>query len=166
MNYEIVPIQKKHIQGFWEAIGIVAREKKYLAFIDAPPIEKTIAFIEENIKDDNAHFVVVVDDKVVGWCDVCPLNNRPTTTHVGVLGVGLLPEFRGKGIGRELMQKTIAKAKAKGLTRIELTVREKNLNAIALYKKLGFVTEGLKRNCSRIDGVYLNDYLMAILFEE
>jgi ribosomal protein S18 acetylase RimI-like enzyme len=79
------------------------------------------------------------------------------------LGIGLLPEFRGKGIGRRLMQRTIDAAFALGLTRIELTVREENVNAIALYKSLGFEVEGLHRKAACIEGQYENLYSMALL---
>ena len=74
-----------------------------------------------------------------------------------------MPEFRGKGIGRKLMRRTIGAAFAFGLTRIELTVRENNVNAIALYKSLGFEIEGLHRNAVCIEGHYENLYSMALL---
>ena len=79
------------------------------------------------------------------------------------MGIGLLPDFRGRGIGRRLMQQTIEAAFAFGLTRVELTVREGNANAIALYKSLGFETEGLHRNAVCIGGQYENLYSMALL---
>jgi ribosomal protein S18 acetylase RimI-like enzyme len=75
---------------------------------------------------------------VVGWCDVLPNRARIVYAHCGTLGIGLLPEFRGKGIGRKLMQRAIDAAFEFGITRIELTVRESNVNAIALYKSSGF----------------------------
>ena len=74
-----------------------------------------------------------------------------------------MPEFRGQGIGRRLMQRTIDAAFAFGLTRIKLTVREANVNAIALHKSLGFDIEGLHRNAVCIDGQYENLYSMALL---
>ena len=50
-----------------------------------------------------------------------------------------------------------------GLTRIELTVRADNLNAKALYEKLGFVHEGLRRRAMRVDGAYFDSNAMALL---
>ena len=41
---------------------------------------------------------------------------------------------------------------------------EDNKNAIALYKKIGFEIEGLMRDAMKVDGVYENTYLMALLF--
>jgi RimJ/RimL family protein N-acetyltransferase len=44
-----------------------------------------------------------------------------------------------------------------------LSVREDNRNAIALYEKVGFVTEGRQRNGVMVDGVYKDIIEMAIL---
>lgn len=61
------------------------------------------------------------------------------------------------------MRAAIEKARHRGLTRIELTVREHNKPAIALYEKLGFTVEGLHRNAVRIDDEYENHISMALL---
>jgi ribosomal protein S18 acetylase RimI-like enzyme len=81
-----------------------------------------------------------------------------------LLGTGLLPQFRGAGLGRRLILRTLDAARALGLTRVELSVRADNANAIALYRKIGFVEEGLRRNAVRLDGTYENIAGMAILF--
>ncbi len=77
--------------------------------------------------------------------------------------MGVLPEYRGKGIGRQLLQACISKARTKGITRIELEVRADNERAIALYKALGFEIEAVKRNAMRFDGVYFDALQMSLL---
>ena len=134
MTYQIVPIAEEHIRGFHAAVDVVARERKYLAHLEAPPFEETRRFVLRNIEHGYPQFTVVSADTVAGWCDVLPNRSRVIYSHCGTLGVGLLPEFRGKGIGRQLMQRTIEAAFAFGLTRIELTVREANANAIAFTR--------------------------------
>jgi ribosomal protein S18 acetylase RimI-like enzyme len=163
MTYQIVPITEEHISGFRAAVDAVARERRYLAFLEAPPLENVTRFVLNNIEHGYPQFVVASADTVVGWCDVLPNRTRVIYSHCGTLGVGLLPDFRGKGIGRKLMGQTIDAAFAFGLTRIELTVREENVNAIALYKSLGFEIEGLHRNAVCIEGQYENLYSMALL---
>jgi RimJ/RimL family protein N-acetyltransferase len=163
MTHQIERIAEEHISGFRAAVDVVAREKKYLAFLQAPPLENVTNFVLRNIERGYPQFVVLSAGTVVGWCDVIPNRSRVIYSHCGTLGVGLLPEFRGKGIGRTLMQRTIDAAFAFDLTRIELTVREGNVNAIALYKSLGFEIEGLHRNAVRIEGEYENLYSMALL---
>jgi RimJ/RimL family protein N-acetyltransferase len=160
---QIVPIAAEHVAGFRAAVDWVARERKYLAFLEAPPLEDVTRFVLDNIEHGYPQFVVVSAGAVVGWCDVIPNRSRVIYSHSGTLGVGLLPEFRGKGIGRQLMQRTIDAAVAFGLTRIELTVREGNVNAIARYKRLGFEAEGLHRNAVCIEGQYENLCSMALL---
>jgi RimJ/RimL family protein N-acetyltransferase len=161
--FEIVPIAEEHISGFRAAVDVVARERKYLAHLEAPPLDETRRFVLRNIELGYPQFVVLSAEGVVGWCDVLPNRSRVIYCHCGTLGVGLLPGFRGKGIGRQLMRRTIDAAFAFGLTRIELTVRQGNANAIALHKSLGFEIEGLHRNAVCIDGQFENLHSMALL---
>jgi RimJ/RimL family protein N-acetyltransferase len=77
--------------------------------------------------------------------------------------MGLLPGYRGRGIGRRLMEEAIARAWHAGLERIELEVFASNAPARALYEKLGFVTEGVRRRARKLDGAYDDNVLMALL---
>jgi RimJ/RimL family protein N-acetyltransferase len=161
---DIIPIQPSLIESFHRTLDTVAREKRYLAFLEAPPIEQTRKYVLDLIQQGYPQFVALAAGDVVGWCDVLP-KPRPIYAHSGVLGMGLLPPMRGKGIGIRLIRQTLAAARSFGLSRIELTVRENNHAAIALYKKVGFETEGLMRQAARVDGAYENVALMGLLFE-
>lgn len=163
MPVDIVPIEETHIAGFHRTLDIVARERRYLAFLEGPPIETMRAFVRDNIKRGYPQLVAIAAGDVVGWCDVTP-KPRPIYAHGGVLGMGLLPPFRGQGIGADLIRRSLAAARAFGLHRVELTVRENNTSAVELYKKVGFEVEGLQRDAVRVDGVYENVILMAVLF--
>ena len=165
MNFEIIPITADHIQEFWSAVDSVAREHKYLAFLEGPPINTTKDFVLQNINGNWPHFIAVSDGKIIGWCDISALD-RPVFEHIGSLGIGVLAPYRGQGVGKALMDAALQKARLKGLTRIELTVREKNTSAIALYEKMGFEKEGVHRNGVCIDGKYENHIFMALLFDQ
>lgn len=163
MKYEIVPIQEAHVEGFWTAVDSVAREQKYLAFLEGPPIQLTRDFVLSQIQNDWPQLVAVHEGTIIGWCDISPLD-RPVFAHTGSLGIGILTAWRGMGIGKTLIAAALQKAKLKGLTRIELTVRENNKLAIKLYEKFGFVVEGIHRNAVCIDGKYENHISMALLW--
>lgn len=162
-KYTIVPITLAYLEGFCTAVDSVAREKKYLSFLEGPPFEMSKAYVEGNIKENCPHIVAVIDGKVVGWCDITSLN-RPVYEHCGELGIGVIAAYRGKGIGKALMRDALQRAKKKGLERVELTVFEKNSPAIALYEQFGFVVEGVKQHAVKIDGEYINLICMALLF--
>ncbi|HEV2613961.1 MAG TPA: GNAT family N-acetyltransferase [Gammaproteobacteria bacterium] len=163
LDYQIIPITEEHIEGFCAAVDSVSRERKYLTFLEGPPLEMSQVFVRENLRDHWPHFVAISHNKVVGWCDITTLN-RPVFEHAGTLGIGVIASHRGQGIGKRLIEAALAAAKLKGLTRIELSVRENNKTAIAFYEKVGFVKEGLHRHAVKIGDVYENHISMALLF--
>jgi len=163
MNHKITPITENLIESYREAVGRVAREKKYLVFLDSPSLAMSKAFVLSNIKDGWPHVVATIGDDVIGWCDITG-HNRPVLSHVGCLGIGIVKEYRGCGIGKELLSEALSLAQKRGLTRIELTVREDNKRAIEIYKKFGFLTEGVHQKSMLIDGNYYNQVFMALLF--
>ena len=52
--------------------------------------------------------------------------------------LGVDPDYRGQGIGRELMMAGLARLRNRGLNVAELTVDSQNKVACALYKSIGF----------------------------
>lgn len=53
--------------------------------------------------------------------------------------IAIAPEFRGKGVGKELIREYISENAIDENTRYHLWVLSDNLNAINLYKKFGFI---------------------------
>ncbi len=159
----IVPIAKEHVAGFRECIDAVSRERRYLAFLEARPLPVIRKFVLDNIRAGNPAFVAVKDGRVVGWCDICRMD-RPVYLHVGVLGMGILKEFRGQGLGRRLILAALQRAREVGIERVELTVYVSNKRAIRLYESVGFICEGVKRKGRKLDDVYENVLMMAKLF--
>jgi putative acetyltransferase len=162
MTHSVVATEERHFESLHRALDIVAREKKYLALTQAPPLEKSVAFYRSVLANDFPHFVALHGEKVLGWCDVSPVFGH-SRAHIGILGIALLPEARGRGLGAALLQAAIDKSWSRGLTRIELAVRADNPNAKALYERFGFEHEGLVRRASLIDGVYHDAHAMALL---
>jgi ribosomal protein S18 acetylase RimI-like enzyme len=164
MNFEIRKITEQDIEQFRQAVGNVAREKLYLAFLDSPSTEMAKDFILNNIRESWPHVVAVSSNKIIGWCDIVG-SNRHACVHLGTLGIGIEKEYRGSGIGRQLINKALELAENRGLTRIELAVREDNNRAIHLYKTLGFKVEGMHIKSLLIDGKYYNQVSMALLLD-
>jgi RimJ/RimL family protein N-acetyltransferase len=159
----IVPTAEFHIPGLHAALDQVARERRYLAFLSAPPLTATREFSRALMGGAGVQMVAVTDDeRVVGWCDIVRVPMEGFN-HTGRLGMGLLPEYRGQGIGRRLAQAAIDAARAAGMERIELEVLASNVNAIGLYQKLGFVHEGVKRRARHLDGAWDDNVLMALV---
>jgi AraC family transcriptional regulator of adaptative response/methylated-DNA-[protein]-cysteine methyltransferase len=56
----------------------------------------------------------------------------------------VLPDYRGKGVGKALLQYVIAEAKKLGVLRLMLLTDRENDRAQALYRKLGFTESTMK----------------------
>lgn len=158
----IVPSAEIWFEGWYLALDTVARERRYLAFQAAPPRESAREFFHGLLSRQACQMLAVRAQHVLGWCDILP-GSAESRAHVGTLGIGLVPEARGQGIGARLLTAAIARAWEQGLERIELNVRADNLRAIALYQRFGFVTEGIRRRDVRVDGCYFDGLLMALL---
>src|SRR5712664_81152 len=81
MNPEIRPIRSGDIERFREVLDAVAREKRFLSFLEAPPHEQMKAFVLNNIGEGFPQFVALIDDEVVGWCDILPNPRRVVQAH-------------------------------------------------------------------------------------
>ena len=160
----IEPISAEHIEGFHKALDTVAREREYLSLLEAFPLEETRIFVLGMIEKGNPQFVALDDGKVVGWCDISR-HGFPSHAHAGKLGMGIVSAYRGRGLGRRLLEATLRAARDAGIERVELSVHADNSRAIALYEKVGFVREGLARNSVRIDGRYKDAIHMAFFHE-
>jgi ribosomal protein S18 acetylase RimI-like enzyme/SAM-dependent methyltransferase len=161
----VAPITEAHAEGFHACLDAVARERRYLAQTEALPLERIRAFVRENVSNDAVQFVALEGDRVVGWCDIFP-GWAQAVAHRGTLGMGVAADHRGRGIGRRLLAACLDKARAKGITRVELEVRADNERAIRLYESMGFEREAVHRNGLRYDGVCFDSIGMCLLLGE
>jgi ribosomal protein S18 acetylase RimI-like enzyme len=159
----IVPTAPRYLQSFRATLDAVARERRFLILVKAPSLERVEQFVTDNLERGGVQFFALGDgEQVVGWCNV----NRHHTEgyrHSGDLGIGLLPDYRGRGIGARLALTAISAARVNGIERIELEVWASNQHAIALYRQLGFVEERLKRRARLLGGRSHDIVEMALL---
>lgn len=83
------------------------------------------------------YFVVEIDGKIVGGAGVSQLDNSEENI-CELQKMYFLKESRGKGIGFEMIQKCLAKAKEFGYDKCYLETLPEMLAAQSLYKKVGF----------------------------
>jgi [ribosomal protein S5]-alanine N-acetyltransferase len=82
--------------------------------------------------------------------------------------IGLLsPAVCGRGYGSEATRLVLAHAfGTMGLHRVDLRVLAFNQRAIAMYRRCGFVEEGLERDSCRMGPDWYDDVMMGILDHE
>jgi L-phenylalanine/L-methionine N-acetyltransferase len=95
------------------------------------------------------------------------IQQQHRNAHMAYLGgVGIHPDFSGKGHGKKMMQEVIDLGKELGIKRIELSTATINDAAIGLYEKMGFVKEGVLRKYTwlKSKGEFLDEVMMSYLY--
>jgi RimJ/RimL family protein N-acetyltransferase len=112
-----------------------------------------------------AVFVVEEDGKIVGRLSVAR-DPHPASYHVADLGLMVATGHRRRGIGRALLDRSVAWARESRVRKLELHVFPHNAPAIALYDNFGFVREGYRRAHYRRGSGYVDAILMAYWVDE
>ena len=106
--------------------------------------------------------VAELDGTAVGTAGLHPAGPSQRRRHVMSLGISVLGEAQGRGVGSALMTRLCDYADNwVGTLRLELSVYTDNTKAIGLYQKFGFVIEGTMRGYAMRDGHFTDTHAMA-----
>ncbi len=96
-----------------------------------------------NLASGNSTSLVAYDDgDLVGYATV-HRNPAPWTRRVGEIRVNVGPDYRGKGLGRNLTSQIFDIARAMGLKKLMANMTSDQTGAQAAFRRLGFVAEAL-----------------------
>lgn len=154
------PIGLRDIEGFAACVAAVIAEREWLAHLEPFPLPEAARFVAKNV-GTGTQLVAEIDGRIVGWCDVVR-STVPVFAHRGTLGMGLLPEVRGRGLGLRLIRATLEAARAAGIEQVTLHVFARNTRALALYRKAGFHEVGRQLRAKKLDGHYDDNVIMDI----
>ena len=143
------------------AIDRVARERRFIGLLEAPPVQDVAAFCS---RPGVASSVAVCGGAIVGWADVQRIQ-RLGFTHRGILGMGVISTYRRQGVGRRLLTTMIDRSRSFGVTRLELEVFRSNVAAVSLYQQYGFRLEGQLLRARILDGI-ADDILLMARFDD
>jgi RimJ/RimL family protein N-acetyltransferase len=153
--------EEKDIQGVIDVMDGVASERKYAPAerISGHQRELVTKSIREKI---GLLAVAEINGRIVGECSLEPKSYLGMSQHAVDLGINIIGDFRGIGIGKAMMDYMIGWAKEKGYEKIMLSVFSTNQRAINLYKKFGFKIEGMKKKEYMMNGEYADEVLMEL----
>jgi RimJ/RimL family protein N-acetyltransferase len=120
---------------------------------------------EDSIAEKNMFLVAQADGKIVGFTR-CEGNSLTRFRHKAEFGICILKEYWSYGIGKVMLESILTWAPSAEIEKITLTVVQTNTKAIQLYKRYGFVEEGLLiRDRIHKDGNYYNTVIMGKLID-
>ncbi len=128
-----------------EAINAVCAEGRWMSTSSFQPTPAWRHALEQ--PNCSNHCLLVAEEKghIVGWCRVLPAACKGEVTKAE-LGIGLLPDYRNRGLGTVLVQRVLDWARETGLERLWLRTREDNTRARRVFARCGFFA------CGKSDG--------------
>lgn len=105
-------------------------------------------------------YVYEENKKILGWVSITPVSSREVYKGVGEVSIYVHPQAQGKGVGTQLLQHLIEKAKLSGYWMLQASIFEVNLASIHLHKKAGFVIVGVRKGIAKKNGQWTNTILM------
>ncbi|HLC87571.1 MAG TPA: GNAT family N-acetyltransferase [Patescibacteria group bacterium] len=139
--------KRTDLQELWRYINELSKEKTYISLQgEEMSLKEEREFLNKTLKrikeKEGVALVVESNGKIIGISDV---NRRERAErHTGVFGITLAKEFRGKGIGRKLMELVMEEARQnlRSIKIIRLVCFADNKTACKLYQSLGFKEYG------------------------
>jgi ribosomal-protein-alanine N-acetyltransferase len=97
-------------------------------------------------------------DKLTGY--ICPML---LFDEGHIMNVAVRKGFRGRGVGKLMIEKVLAECREKDAAFLSLEVRISNLSAISLYQRLGFIETGQrKKYYENGEDAILMEYLFSL----
>ena len=134
---KIREIQLQDNQEVAKVIRMVLEEFKVPKVGTAYADPQLDSMYETYCEPKSAYFVVEKEGRIIGCAGIAPLANGPSDV-CELQKMYFLPETRGLGVGAQMMDTCLAKAKAFGFTQCYLETMPYMEAAQKLYKKSGF----------------------------
>ena len=99
----------------------------------------------------------------IGWASLNVFNAREAYRFVADISVYVERGWRGKGVGRVLLEKLTGLGRAHGYHKLVLSAFPGNAAGMALYTKLGFRTVGIYHEQGQLDGKWVDTIVMEKL---
>jgi phosphinothricin acetyltransferase len=108
------------------------------------------------------HPVIIAeaDGTVVGWASLNRFNPRAVYDNVADFSVYVERGWRGKGVGRQLLDHLIETARRIGFHKMVLAAMTYNSAGIALYSRAGFSHVGVYHEQGQLDGKWVDVVIM------
>jgi len=113
-------------------------------------------------KNQEALFFAEFETQLIGMTGIFRGSSKKSHHDSMIWGVYVRPQWRGRHISEALIRSCLGWAKEQGLAIVKLAVVTKNQPAIRCYERCGFTTYGTEPKAINYDGLYYDEYLMAI----
>lgn len=126
-------------------------------------IEQEKEWINSFLTNENSLLLIAeYDNEIIGNIDLTG-NRRVIMQHTAVIGMGMLKEWKNSGLGTALLKLTIKWAKENPILELLwLQVYTENILGVTLYKKMGFIENGIIEKYFKQNGKHYDNLTMSL----
>jgi L-amino acid N-acyltransferase YncA len=92
--------------------------------------------------------------KILGWAALSPVSDRCAYGGVAEVSVYVAASARGRGLGRRLLEELVRASEEAGVWTLQAGIFPENAASIAIHRKCGFRTVGVRERLGRLKGVW------------
>lgn len=160
----IRPGRQSDFEGLIDTIRDVTAEETYvIAESVAEQLLYEDAVTRHNTVKSRVFFVATIDGSLVGWTHL-DLPQLAKIQETAQQTVGVKKDYRGYGIGNQLLQRGIDWAEANGYRKIYNNIPMTNERAIEFLNDRGWETEAIRKDHYTIDEEYVDEVMIAYKF--
>ena len=102
----------------------------------------------------HSRIVAKEGDEIVGWAALTPVSGRCVYAGVAEVSVYVSHKARGKGVGKQLLQKLIDESEVNGIWTIQAGIFRENTASIKIHEANGFRIYGTRERIGKMNGVW------------
>ena len=104
--------------------------------------------------------VALTGGRVAGWAALSPVSARKVYAGVAEVSVYVGAEFRGRGVGRALLEALVRESESEGLWTLQAGIFPENVASVVLHKACGFREVGRRERVGRLRGRWRDTVLL------
>ena len=98
--------------------------------------------------------------QILGWAALSPVSKRAVYAGVAEVSIYVGEQFRGLGVGRELLSELIRESESAGIWTLQAGIFPENESSVALHKACGFCEVGRRQRIGKLAGKWRDVLLL------
>lgn len=98
--------------------------------------------------------------RVAGWAALSPVSARKVYAGVAEVSVYIGAQFRGRGVGRALLEALVGESEACGVWTLQASIFPENVASVALHRSCGFREVGRRERIGKLAGRWRDTVLL------
>ena len=119
-----------------------------------------VEWFQKHTPDKRPIFVQEADNEIVAWVSFESFYGRPAYDHTAEISIYVTPRHQGRGMGRQLLEKSIKMTPKLGIKTLIGFIFSHNEPSLRLFNSFGFKQWGILPDIAEMEGT---EYSLSIL---